>query len=104
MRPTDLHHLVYQKGPEHNPQDGPVSAVDPEAVKVGRVPQVEKRLRHAEEEEAEVEVGQHPLQGANSTGFFRPEIWPFKKNKGASRHDVAIFLDYFTPPLVRIWI
>ena len=39
----------------------PVSAVHPEAVKVGRVAQVEQRLSHAEEEEAEVEVGQEAL-------------------------------------------
>ena len=43
----------------------PVSAVHPEAVKVGGVAQVEQRLRHAEEEEAEVEVGQEAL-GHNS--------------------------------------
>ena len=43
----------------------PVRSVHAEAVKVGRVAEVEQSFGHAEEEEAEVEVGQEAL-GHNS--------------------------------------
>ena len=57
----------------------PVRGVHPKAVKVGCVPHVEQRFRHAEEEEAEVEVGQEALGHIQSMGTFLAQINVFRR-------------------------